>query len=70
MKAAVYHSYGSPDVVRVEETPTPVPRDNEVLVRIHAATVVASDSAGRQGAPFLRQVLLRPAPTEVPRARD
>jgi NADPH:quinone reductase-like Zn-dependent oxidoreductase len=52
MKAAVYRSYGSPDVVRVEETPTPVPRDNEVLVRVHAATVGAADSAGRQGAPF------------------
>ncbi len=52
MKAAVYRSYGTPDVVRVEEAPTPVPRDNEVLVRIHAATVGAADSAGRQGAPF------------------
>ena len=37
MKAAVYRRYGSPNVVSVDEVPTPVPRDDEVLVRIHAA---------------------------------
>ena len=67
MQAAVYHSYGPPDVVRIDDVPTPVPRDSEILVRNHAATVGATDSAARQGSPVLRQVLLRPAPTEVSR---
>ena len=52
MRAAVYHSYGSPDVVRIDDVPTPVPRDGEILVRNHAATVGVTDSAARQGSPF------------------
>jgi NADPH:quinone reductase-like Zn-dependent oxidoreductase len=52
MKAAVYRRYGSPGVVSVDEVPRPVPRDDEVLVRIHAATLGVVDSLARQGAPF------------------
>jgi len=52
MKAAVYRRYGSPDVVSVDEVPTPVPRGDEVLVRIHAATLGVVDSLARRGAPF------------------
>ena len=52
MKAAVYRRYGSPDVVTAEETPTPRPRDDEVLVRVHAAVVGVVDSLARRGAPF------------------
>jgi NADPH:quinone reductase-like Zn-dependent oxidoreductase len=52
MKAAVYRRYGSPGVVSVDEVPKPVPRDDEVLVRIHAATVGVVDSLARRGAPF------------------
>jgi NADPH:quinone reductase-like Zn-dependent oxidoreductase len=52
MRAAVYRRYGSPDVVTVEHVPTPVPRGNEVLVRVRAATVGIVDSLARQGAPF------------------
>lgn len=51
MKAAKYHRYGSPGVVTVDDVPTPVPRDDEVLVRIHAATVGIMDSLARRGAP-------------------
>ena len=36
----------------VDEIPTPVPRDDEVLVRIHAATLGVVDSLARRGAPF------------------
>ena len=52
MKAAVYHSYGSPDVVTVDEVPRPVPRDDEVLVRVHAATAGIVDSLARRGTPW------------------
>ena len=52
MKAAVYRRYGPPDVVTVDDVPKPVPRDDEVLVRVHAATVGVVDSLARRGAPF------------------
>jgi NADPH:quinone reductase-like Zn-dependent oxidoreductase len=43
MRAAVYHQYGSPDVVHIEELPKPEPRDKEVLIRIKASTVSSGD---------------------------
>jgi NADPH:quinone reductase-like Zn-dependent oxidoreductase len=56
MKAAVYGRYGSPDVVTVDDIPKPVPRNDEVQVRIHAATVGVVDSLARQGAPACARV--------------
>jgi len=52
MKAAVNRNYGPPDVVTVEDVPKPVPQDDEVLVRIHAAVVGVVDGLARRGAPF------------------
>ncbi|HEV2515563.1 MAG TPA: NAD(P)-dependent alcohol dehydrogenase [Devosia sp.] len=43
MRAAVYRSFGGPEVVRVEELPKPVPRAGEVLIRVHASTVSVGD---------------------------
>ena len=51
MKAAVHHRYGSPDVITIDEVPKPVPRDDEVLIRVHAATVGIVDSLARRGTP-------------------
>ncbi len=39
MKAILYTQYGSPDVLRYTDAGKPVPKDNEVLIRIHAASV-------------------------------
>lgn len=43
MKAAVYRRYGGPEVIEIADVPKPVPKDNEVLVRVHAATVTPFD---------------------------
>ena len=52
MKAAVYDRYGPPDVVHIENVDTPVPGENDVLVRIRATTVCAADWRLRKADPF------------------
>ena len=59
MKAAVRHEYGPPDVLKVEEVSKPTPRDDEVLIRVHAASVNLGDWEILTGDPLYITVLAR-----------
>lgn len=53
MKAIVYRTYGSPDVLHLEEVPRPEVRDGDVLVRVHAASVNPLDWHLLRGKPYI-----------------
>jgi NADPH:quinone reductase-like Zn-dependent oxidoreductase len=53
MKAIVYHEYGSPDVLKCEEVEKPVPKDDEVLIKVRAAAVNPLDWRIMKGEPAL-----------------
>jgi NADPH:quinone reductase-like Zn-dependent oxidoreductase len=57
MKAIVYYSYGSPDVLKCVEIEKPVPDDDEVLIRVHAASVNPADRHIMRGVPSIARVL-------------
>lgn len=63
MKAIVYTKYGPPEVLQFKEVAKPVPKGNEVLVKIYAATVSSEDCTFRMGRPFIARLatgLFRP----------
>src|SRR5215470_1763183 len=57
MRAVVADRYGPPEVLRLQDVERPVPRDDEVLVRIHATTVNRSDCGVRAGDPFVGRMV-------------
>src|SRR6266516_5112568 len=57
MQAIVYHTYGSPDVLKLEEVQKPVPQDDEVLVKVHAASVNAAELHLLRADPFLMRLM-------------
>jgi NADPH:quinone reductase-like Zn-dependent oxidoreductase len=57
MKAIICTAYGSPDVLQLQEVPKPTPKENEVLVKVHAAVVGPSDCAFRKGEPFIVRLI-------------
>jgi NADPH:quinone reductase-like Zn-dependent oxidoreductase len=58
MKAAVFRTYGSPDVVQIQDIDKPVPRDNEILIKVHAASANPLDWKTMSGGPYLVRVVL------------
>ncbi len=57
MKAAVHTRYGPPDVVRIIDVDAPVPKANEILVKVHVTTVNRTDCATRAGKPFFARIV-------------
>src|SRR6478735_11181142 len=52
MRAVVYERYGGPDVLRMEDVPTPSPAAGQVLVKIAATSINLSDWEGLRGSPL------------------
>ena len=63
MKALVHTKYGSTDVLNLKEVEKPIPKDDQVLIRVHATTVNRTDCAIIRAKPFFMRILtglLRP----------
>jgi NADPH:quinone reductase-like Zn-dependent oxidoreductase len=68
MKAIVCRTYGSPDVLHVEETAAPTPADDQVLIRIRAASINPYDWHSIRGSPYIMRMasgLTRPKDIRV-----
>jgi len=68
MKAIVYAEYGSPDVLQFKDVEKPAPKDNEVLVKVHAASANPADWHLMRAEPFLARLangLLKPKNTKL-----
>jgi len=58
MRAVVHDRYGPPDVLRLADVERPVPKDDEVLVKVHATTVTQTDCHMRKASPFIWRFML------------
>lgn len=56
MKAILFKEYGSPDILQFEDVEKPVPEDNEVLIKVYAASANPLDWHSMRGAPFLARL--------------
>ncbi len=70
MKAIVYTKYGPPDVLQLEEVEKPAPKEDEVLIKVHAASINAYDWHLLTADPFIIRLVawvLKPK-TQDPRS--
>ncbi len=58
MKAIVCTKYGSPDYLQLKEVNRPTPKENEVLVKVHASTTTTADTMMRRAEPFISRLFL------------
>jgi len=58
MRAITRDSYGSPDVLRLQEVEKPIPKDDEILMKVYSASVNHADSHGLRGTPFIARIIL------------
>jgi NADPH:quinone reductase-like Zn-dependent oxidoreductase len=58
MRAVVHDRYGPPDVLRLDDVERPVPKEDEVLVKIHATTVTRTDCGWRSAKPFITRYFI------------
>ena len=58
MKAIVCTKYGSPDVLQLQEVAKPAPRDDEVLIRVHAASINSRDDRYMRANPFFIRLMV------------
>ena len=57
MKAIVFTQYGSPDGLELKEAPKSVPKDDELLVRVHASPINSWDWEFLNGIPFINRLI-------------
>jgi|SRR5947209_16823698 len=67
MKAIVCHGHGSADVLRCEEVERPSPADDEVLIKVRAASVNPLDWRLIRARPFVRRIMSRPSKVKLTR---
>lgn len=57
MKAIIYEKYGTPDVLEFKEIEKPIPKNNEVLIKIHACSLNSADARILQANPFVTRLI-------------
>lgn len=58
MKASIREKYGSPKRIKIEDIENPIPKDNEILIKVHATTVNRTDCANLTAKPFIMRFVL------------
>lgn len=58
MKAIISTKYGSPQVLKYLEVDRPIPTDNQVLIKVGAASITRADTMMRTGIPYIGRLFM------------